>query len=260
MAQSFMKSIQDFAKNRNFILLFLLVLVGFVIVDCNTKMFSKLIEGTGCHAGDNAPAPAPSNSRNNSGSNSRVTDCGRGTGFPSKNPADSASSGCDLSSVNALGDSDSGGRILGNVEGENLFVSAQGPYGREVPKTLQGDYSTLKSFGLTNLKDVVNYIPGAGPSQFTKGSMNNNNAAGRRNTNVNKNTNENKNTNVNKNTNNNNGCKPIVYGADWCGWTKKQLKYLDDKKMDYEYIDCSKNKDACPSEVKGYPAIKHCDV
>ena len=203
-------------------------------------MFSKLIEGTGCHTGAHAPPPS------NSGSNSRVTGCGRGTGHPAKNPADSASSGCDLSGVNALGGSGSGGRILGNVEGENLFVSAQGPYGREVPKTLQGDFSTLKSFGLTNLKDVVNYIPGAGPSQFTKGSMNNNNAAGRRNTNVNKNT-------------NNSGCKYVVYGADWCGWTKKQLKYLDDKKIDYEYIDCAKDKGACPSEVKGYPAIKHCD-
>ena len=54
--------------------------------------------------------------------------------------------------------------------------------------------------------------------------MNNNNAAGRRNVNTNVN------KNVNKNVNNNsNSCKPIVYGADWCGWTKKQKKYLEDK-------------------------------
>ena len=146
------------------------------------------------------------------------------------------------------------GILKGNIEGEQLYVSAQGPYGREIPKTLQGDYSTLKSFGLTNLKDVVNYIPGDGPSQFTKGNMNNNNAAGRRNVNTNVN------KNVNKNVNNNsNSCKPIVYGADWCGWTKKQKKYLEDKGIDHTYIDCSKDKDACPAEVKGYPAIKHCD-
>ena len=45
---NFLKSVEGFTKNKNFILLFLLVLVGFVLVDCNTKMFSKLVEGMGC--------------------------------------------------------------------------------------------------------------------------------------------------------------------------------------------------------------------
>ena len=66
-------------------------------------------------------------------------------------------------------------------------------------------------------------------------------------------------SNVNKNNSNNNSCKPIVYGADWCGWTKKQKKYMEDKGIDYTYVDCAKDKGACPPEVKGYPAIKHCD-
>ena len=92
-----------------------------------------------------------------------------------------------------LGNNNNNGLPQGYAEGTKVYVSATGPLGREVPKTLQGDYSTLKSFGLTNLKDVVNYIPGDGPSQFIKGNRNNNNAAGRRNTN-----------NVNTNNVNNN--------------------------------------------------------
>ena len=244
---NFLKSIEGVTKNKNFILLFLLVLVGFVLVDCNTKMFSKLVEGNGCEAS--------ANSNRNSGKTG-VNTCGRGTGQPATNPTNSAKRDCDVSGVNALGGSDLT-KLQGNVEGEILYVSAKGPYGRDVPKTLQGDYSTLKSFGLTNLKDVVNYIPGDGPAQFSRGNMDNNNAAGRMNTNVNKNNNVNNNNN--KNNSNNNSCKPIVYGADWCGWTKKQKKYMEEKGIDYTYVDCAKDKGACPPEVKGYPAIKHCD-
>ena len=247
---NFLKSIESVTKNKNFILLFLLVLVGFILVDCNTKMFSKLVEGMGCTGLNH------NHNSNKNLSRTRPSTCGKVSGDPVSNPTNSARNSCNSASVNALGSSDSS-QLKGYLEGEHLYVSATGPYGREVPKTLQGDYSTLKSFGLTNLKDVVNYIPGDGPSQFIKGNMNNNNAAGRRN--VNKNVNTNVNKNVNKNNSNNNSCKPIVYGADWCGWTKKQKKYLEEKGIDHTYIDCAKDKDACPPEVKGYPAIKHCN-
>jgi hypothetical protein len=251
---NFLKSVEGFTKNKNFILLFLLVLVGFVLVDCNTKMFSKLVEGNGCGASANN-----NNTDNNNSAGVGVNTCGRGTGQPASNPTNSAKRDCNVSGVNAMGGT-AGSQPQGNVEGESLYVSATGPYGRDVPKTLQGDYSTLKSFGLTNLKDVVNYIPGDGPAQFSRGNMNNNNAAGRRNTNINNNSNTNVNkNNSNNNNSNNNSCKPIVYGADWCGWTKKQKKYMEDKGIDYTYVDCAKDKDACPPEVKGYPAIKHCD-
>lgn len=37
-----------------------------------------------------------------------------------------------------------------------------------------------------------------------------------------------------------------VYGADWCGDTKRTLKYLDNLKVDYEYIDVE--QDASASE------------
>jgi hypothetical protein len=232
-----LKSIENIGKNRDFMLIFLLVLVGFVIVDCNTKMFSKLIEGQGGDAG----------SGNNNSVNSPSDTCGRVTGQPASNPNDSASRDCDLSGVNSMGGPEKT-VLKGNIEGEQLYVSAQGPYGREIPKTLQGDYSTLKSFGLTNLKDVVNYLPGAGPSQFSKGA-DNNDASG-----VGIVVSDSANNN-----NNDNSCKPIVYGADWCGWTKKQKKYLEDKGIEHTYVDCAKDKGSCPPEVKGFPAIKHCD-
>ena len=44
-----------------------------------------------------------------------------------------------------------------------------------------------------------------------------------------------------------------VYGTPECGWTKKQLKYLDDKGMKYNFVNCKEGK--CPSDVTGYPTL-----
>ena len=35
-----------------------------------------------------------------------------------------------------------------------------------------------------------------------------------------------------------------VYGADWCGDTKRTLSYLDELNIDYEYIDVEKDREA----------------
>ncbi|HZH34041.1 MAG TPA: glutaredoxin family protein [Pyrinomonadaceae bacterium] len=35
-----------------------------------------------------------------------------------------------------------------------------------------------------------------------------------------------------------------VYGADWCGDTKRTLKYLDSINIDYDYIDVEKDSAA----------------
>jgi glutaredoxin len=35
-----------------------------------------------------------------------------------------------------------------------------------------------------------------------------------------------------------------VYGADWCGDTKRTLKYLDNLNVNYEYIDVEKVESA----------------
>jgi glutaredoxin len=35
-----------------------------------------------------------------------------------------------------------------------------------------------------------------------------------------------------------------VYGADWCGDTKRTLKQLDDLNIDYDYIDVEQDETA----------------
>ena len=35
-----------------------------------------------------------------------------------------------------------------------------------------------------------------------------------------------------------------VYGADWCGDTKRALKYLDNLGLDYQYIDVEQDAEA----------------
>jgi hypothetical protein len=38
-----------------------------------------------------------------------------------------------------------------------------------------------------------------------------------------------------------------------CGWTKKQLKHCDEKKIPYKFVDC--DSESCPEFVKGYPTM-----
>jgi len=49
----------------------------------------------------------------------------------------------------------------------------------------------------------------------------------------------------------------VVYGTMGCGWTRKQLDVMKEKKLSYEFVDCSKG--ACPADVKAYPTLKHPD-
>ena len=44
-----------------------------------------------------------------------------------------------------------------------------------------------------------------------------------------------------------------VYGADWCGWTKKQRAYLDEKRIPYTYVNCDSQE--CPGFVTSFPTI-----
>jgi glutaredoxin len=45
-----------------------------------------------------------------------------------------------------------------------------------------------------------------------------------------------------------------VYGSNSCGWTKKQLKHLDEKNIPYKFVDCDKEDcgqiSAFPTNVK----------
>lgn len=44
-----------------------------------------------------------------------------------------------------------------------------------------------------------------------------------------------------------------VYGTGWCGYTKKQRQYLNEKGIAYNYIDCEAQ--SCPGFVDGYPTL-----
>lgn len=52
------------------------------------------------------------------------------------------------------------------------------------------------------------------------------------------------------------GAKFVVYGTEWCGYTTKQRKHLDDKygAGSHEFVDCDKGD--CPNGVDAFPVTK----
>jgi hypothetical protein len=44
-----------------------------------------------------------------------------------------------------------------------------------------------------------------------------------------------------------------VYGADWCGYTRKQRAYLDGKGIPYTYVNCEEQ--VCPRFVTAFPTL-----
>jgi glutaredoxin 3 len=52
----------------------------------------------------------------------------------------------------------------------------------------------------------------------------------------------------------------IIYGAEWCGFCHMAMRYLDDKKISYKYIDVDKDPKAGAEAVeksgqRGIPVI-----
>jgi glutaredoxin len=45
----------------------------------------------------------------------------------------------------------------------------------------------------------------------------------------------------------------IVYGSKTCPWCVKQEKYLTDKGIPYEFVDCTQEQ--CPEFVQGFPTL-----
>lgn len=45
-----------------------------------------------------------------------------------------------------------------------------------------------------------------------------------------------------------------VYGSMGCGWTTKQLDYLNEKGISHVFVDCDKER--CPPFVEGFPTMK----
>lgn len=44
-----------------------------------------------------------------------------------------------------------------------------------------------------------------------------------------------------------------VYGADWCGWTRKQLDYMKKNGKVFDFVDCEKKQ--C-NGIKSFPTLK----
>lgn len=45
----------------------------------------------------------------------------------------------------------------------------------------------------------------------------------------------------------------VVYGTMGCGWTRKQIEYMKNKKVPYIFKDCSKGK--CDKNIEAYPTL-----
>ena len=161
-----MKSLSVLNKlDNNYILIFLIILIGFVIIDCNTKIFSKMIEGNSCNNGgvvkksdQNVPATIKANLV--SVSDDTCNRCGRNCNTPQPNPSTGTRVNCNGQVIHDKFDP------YGYVEDQQLFASATTPLGEDVPKTLQNNYSVLKSFGFAKMNNVVDFFPSNGPEQF----------------------------------------------------------------------------------------------
>ena len=44
-----------------------------------------------------------------------------------------------------------------------------------------------------------------------------------------------------------------IYGTMGCGWTRKQIDYMKEKKIPHVFMDCSKGE--CEKDVKAYPTL-----
>jgi len=47
--------------------------------------------------------------------------------------------------------------------------------------------------------------------------------------------------------------KWTVYGADWCGWTRKQLDYMKKNGKAFDFVDCEKKQ--C-NGIESFPTLK----
>ena len=136
--------------SNEMLIVFLMILVVIVIIDCNTKMFSKMIEG-------NAPIKGIATVNGT---------CGRGSVQPAQNPTNGAKKDCKFNPADVKGSGKF--NVTGYDEDVSLYASVDKPLGPTIPRTMQQDFTVLKAFGLTKMPDVINYIPGPGPQDFQK--------------------------------------------------------------------------------------------
>ena len=217
---------------NEFLLIFLMILVVIVIIDCNTKMFSKMLEG-------NSPI-------NKTGNVSVTGTCGRDNSLPQKNPTTDAKKSCKFNPADVKGQNKF--NVTGYEDLEEfhtLYASVEKPLGPTIPRSMQQDFTVLKSFGLTKMPDVINYIPGPGPQEFQKVTP----------------------KSVTKDAPGKPGKKEVhvkMYYASWCGHSNKAkphfekvIKEHNNTKMDDVHVKASivhhDSPEAKKENIKGFP-------
>ena len=45
-----------------------------------------------------------------------------------------------------------------------------------------------------------------------------------------------------------------VYGTNGCGWTRKQLEVMDEKKVSHQFIDCDQDHESCAG-MTAFPTL-----
>ena len=45
-----------------------------------------------------------------------------------------------------------------------------------------------------------------------------------------------------------------VYGTNGCGWTRKQLEVMDEKKVSHQFVDCDQDHESCAG-MTGFPTL-----
>ena len=176
--------------SNEMLIVFLMILVVIVIIDCNTKMFSKMIEG-------NSPV---------NGIATVNGTCGRDSIQPPQNPTNEAKHACKFNPADIKGSGNF--NVSGYDEELLLYSSVDKPLGPTIPRTMQQDFTVLKAFGLTKLPDVINYIPGPGPQEFQKMAV----------------------EQVDSRTVDSKSKKEVhvkMYYAPWCGHSKKAKPEMD---------------------------------
>lgn len=48
-----------------------------------------------------------------------------------------------------------------------------------------------------------------------------------------------------------------LYGADWCGWTKRQMQIFDGQDTSGLYVECGSGGNTACAGINGFPTWKH---
>lgn len=134
---------------------------------------------------------------------------------------------------------------------DKLYVDANKNYGSKVAQSMVGDFQTISHLGSNNQQQQLSQVPINEKQDASLGMWSPTSYSGFHGDMNLMNSVEGMNNMFTGNNNNDDNDIWTVYGTDNCGWTQKQKKYLESKKIPFKYVEC--DKEQCPSEVKGYP-------